>query len=235
MLETIRNAWRIKEIRMKIFYTLLMLFLYRLGTSFIPVAGVNALYIAQQVEEFEILGFLNMLTGGSLGKFTIFALGISPYITASIVLNLLTFAIPYLERLAKDGGQEGRDKIARYTRYLAIVLAFVESVGIMFSLRGALLDTSFFSYFTIAVQLAGGTALTMWMCEKITEKGIGNGMSLIIFVGIVAGLPGYVIELGTNIAAGTANAWVILPILLISVGIVAGVRSEEHTSELQSH
>ncbi|MDL2225176.1 preprotein translocase subunit SecY [Eubacteriales bacterium OttesenSCG-928-M02] len=223
MLETVRNAWRIKEIRMKILYTLFMLFLYRLGTSFIPVAGVNAAYIAQQVEQYQILGFLNMITGGSLGKFTIFALGISPYITASIVLNLLTFAIPALERLAKEGGDEGKEKIQRYTRYLAMVLALVESIGITYSLRAALLDTSLFSYAIIAIQLVAGTALTMWMCEKITEKGIGNGVSLIIFVGIVAQLPSYVVSMITNIIGGNLNGWVLLPVTIIFVGIVAGV------------
>ena len=121
------------------------------------------------------------------------------YITASIVMNLLTFAIPALERMAKEGGEEGKEKIQRITRYVSIILAFVESIGIMMGLRGALLSTSVFSYITIGIQLAAGSAVVMWMAEKITEKGIGNGMSLIIFVGIVSRLPLYVVELFTNI------------------------------------
>ena len=223
MLETLKNAWRTPDIRQKILYTLLILFLFRVGADFIPVAGVNASYIAQQVEQYEIFGFLNLMTGGSFAQFTIFALGISPYITASIVMNLLTFAIPALERMAKEGGEEGKEKIQRITRYVSIILAFVESIGIMMGLRGALLSTSVFSYITIGIQLAAGSAVVMWMAEKITEKGIGNGMSLIIFVGIVSRLPLSEVELFTNIFNGTQNAWVLLPILVISVGIVAGV------------
>lgn len=125
--------------------------------------------------------------------------------------------------MAKEGGEEGKEKIQRITRYVSIILAFVESIGIMMGLRGALLSTSVFSYITIGIQLAAGSAVVMWMAEKITEKGIGNGMSLIIFVGIVSRLPLYVVELFTNIFNGTQNAWVLLPILVISVGIVAGV------------
>jgi len=223
MLETIKNAWRTPDIRQKILFTLLILFLYRIGTSFIPVAGVNPAYIAAQVEKYEILGFLNLLSGGSFSQFTIFALGISPYITASIVLNLLTFAIPALERLAKEGGEEGKEKIQRITRYVAMGLALIESLGIIMGMSGALTSTDFFSYLTIAIQLTAGSAIAMWMAEKISEKGIGNGMSLIIFVGIVSQLPSYFISLFVNIFAGTMSFWVLLPIIVIFVGIVAGV------------
>ena len=123
MLETFRNAWRVPDIRKSILYTLLILFLYRVGATFIPVAGVNTAAIADMVAQYDILGFLNMITGGSFSGFTIFAVGISPYITASIVMQLLTFAIPSLERMAKEGGEEGRDKIQRITRYVGVGLA----------------------------------------------------------------------------------------------------------------
>ena len=121
MLETFKNAWRIEDLRKKILYTLIMLLIYRIGTSFIPIAGMDVAAIKQTVEGSDILGFLNMITGGSLAGFTIFAVGISPYITSSIVMQLLTFAIPALERMSKEGGEEGREKIKRITRYVGVL------------------------------------------------------------------------------------------------------------------
>ncbi len=223
MLETFKNAWRIEDLRKKILYTLVMLLIYRIGTSFIPIAGMDVAAIKQTVEGSDILGFLNMITGGSLAGFTIFAVGISPYITASIVMQLLTFAIPALERLSKEGGEEGREKLKRITRYVGIGLAFIMSIGMVMSLRSYMITTDFLSKMTMVLTLTAGACIVTWMGEKITEKGIGNGISLLIFVGIVARLPVTVWSFMQNIFAGEVNAWALLPIVVIYVAIVAGV------------
>ena len=223
MLETFKNAWRIEDLRKKILYTLLMLLVYRIGTSFIPIAGMDVAAIKQTVEGSDILGFLNMITGGSLAGFTIFAVGISPYITASIVMQLLTFAIPALERLSKEGGEEGREKLKRITRYVGIGLALIMSIGMVMSLRSYMITTDLLSKITMVLTLTAGACIVMWMGEKITEKGIGNGVSLIIFVGIVARLPVTAWSFMQNIFVGEVNAWALLPIVVIYVAIVAGV------------
>ena len=223
MPETFKNAWRIEDLRKKILYTLLMLLVYRIGTSFIPIAGMDVAAIKQTVEGSDILGFLNMITGGSLAGFTIFAVGISPYITASIVMQLLTFAIPALERLSKEGGEEGREKLKRITRYVGIGLALIMSIGMVMSLRSYMITTDLLSKITMVLTLTAGACIVMWMGEKITEKGIGNGVSLIIFVGIVARLPVTAWSFMQNIFAGEVNAWALLPIVVIYVAIVAGV------------
>ena len=223
MLETFKNAWRIEDLRKKILYTLLMLLVYRIGTSFIPIAGMDVAAIKQTVEGSDILGFLNMITGGSLAGFTIFAVGISPYITASIVMQLLTFAIPALERLSKEGGEEGREKLKRITRYVGIGLALIMSIGMVMSLRSYMITTDLLSKITMVLTLTAGACIVMWMGEKITEKGIGNGVSLIIFVGIVARLPVTAWSFMQDIFAGEVNAWALLPIVVIYVAIVAGV------------
>ena len=223
MLETFKNAWRIEDLRKKILYTLLMLLVYRIGTSFIPIAGMDVAAIKQTVEGSDILGFLNMITGGSLAGFTIFAVGISPYITASIVMQLLTFSIPALERLSKEGGEEGREKLKRITRYVGIGLALIMSIGMVMSLRSYMITTDLLSKITMVLTLTAGACIVMWMGEKITEKGIGNGVSLIIFVGIVARLPVTAWSFMQNIFAGEVNAWALLPIVVIYVAIVAGV------------
>lgn len=223
MLETFKNAWRIEDLRKKILYTLLMLLVYRIGTSFIPIAGMDVAAIKQTVEGSDILGFLNMITGGSLAGFTIFAVGISPYITASIVMQLLTFAIPALECLSKEGGEEGREKLKRITRYVGIGLALIMSIGMVMSLRSYMITTDLLSKITMVLTLTAGACIVMWMGEKITEKGIGNGVSLIIFVGIVARLPVTAWSFMQNIFAGEVNAWALLPIVVIYVAIVAGV------------
>ena len=223
MLETFRNAWRIADLRQKILYTLMMLFIYRIGSTFIPVAGVNNAAIAAMVEQYDILGFLNMITGGSFGQFTIFAVGISPYITSSIVMQLLTFAIPALERMSKEGGEEGREKIQRITRYVAVGLSTLMSIGMVFSMRSAMLNFNFLSIATVVCSLVAGSMIVMWMAEKISEKGIGNGISLIIFIGIVSRLPISCASLMKNIFSGDTTFWVLLPLIAIVVALFAGV------------
>ncbi len=191
MLDTLRNAWRIEELRKKILFTVLMLLIYRIGSA-IAVPGVNVDVIRSAVEGNGILGMLDFMNGGAFSNYSIFAMGIQPYITSSIVMNLLTVAIPALERLQKEG-EEGRKKIAQYTRYVTVVLGFIQAIGITMSMgAGALVANgmpSWFSYLTIGISLAAGTAFTMWLGEQITENGIGNGISLIIFIGIIARFP----------------------------------------------
>ena len=223
MLETFRNAWRVPDIRKSILYTLLILFIYRVGATFIPVAGVNTAAIADMVAQYDILGFLNMITGGSFSGFTIFAVGISPYITASIVMQLLTFAIPSLERMAKEGGEEGRDKIQRITRYVGVGLAVVMSVGMVFSLRSMMYSFHFLSVTTVVCTLVAGAMIVMWMAEKITEKGIGNGISLIIFIGIVSRIPWSAAEMLGNVFSGESSFWTLVPVIVISLILVTGV------------
>ncbi len=222
MFKTFSNAWKIPEIRQKILFTLLMLLIYRIG-AFIPVPGVNVDFISQQVSNYDILGFLNTFSGGSLANLTIFALGIIPYINASIIMQLLTIAIPKLERMSKEG-DDGRRKIASITRYLGVVLGLVQAIGIMAGLGpGAVLSTDWFNYVTIVVCLTAGTALIMWIGERITEKGIGNGISLLIFISIVSGLPGTVIGMFQSIAAGDLNFWLFLLTVGLMFCIVLGI------------
>ncbi len=191
MLETLRNAWRIEDLRKKILYTLVILFIYRLG-SYIPVAGVNADYIGSAVQQYSLLGFMDIMNGGAMTHFTIFAMGITPYINSSIIMQLLTVAIPKLEEMQKEG-EEGRKRIAQYTRYVTVGLGFLQAVGIILGLGPqAVVSTNFFNYLSIGLAMAAGTAFTMWLGERINENGVGNGISLIIFVGIVSRLPSIV-------------------------------------------
>lgn len=226
MFKTFVNAWNVKDIRTKILYTLLLIVIYRLG-SFIPVPGVNAAAFAAAAEKFDILSFLNLLSGGSFGQFSIFAMGISPYITGSIIIQLLTIAIPALERLAKE--EDGRQKIERITRYTGIGLALVQSIGIVTGLQrssgNVLLNPGFISYVTIGIVCTAGTAFLVWLGERITEKGIGNGISFIIFTSIISQVPQTVVSLVSGVIGGR-YLWWILPILLVFalvliVGVVA--------------
>jgi preprotein translocase subunit SecY len=198
VLATLVNSFRIVEIRKKLAFTAGMLLLYRIG-AFIPAPGVNVEAIDRISQNFQgqgILTFLNLFSGGSLQRFAIFALGIMPYITASIILQLMTVVVPSLEKLRKEG-EVGQQKITQYTRYLTVALAFLQSIGYVFLFRsfGASAGTpivddfSFFPIFVIIVTLTSGTVLLMWFGELITQRGIGNGISLMIFASIVAQLP----------------------------------------------
>ncbi|MGI6005172.1 MAG: preprotein translocase subunit SecY [Christensenellales bacterium] len=228
MLTTLRNAWRVPEIRKKILYTLMILFLYRLG-GYVPVPGLNIAYLQSQVGNYDLLGLLNLMSGGQLGDFTIFALGVGPYITSSIIMQLLSVAIPALERLSKEGGEEGRKKIQKITRYVTIGLAMLESMGIILSLgsvSNVLISVGlphWLQFFIIGVTLTAGSCLVMWMGERITEKGIGNGISLIIFTGIASSLPMAIGRYGQLLAADAISFWIVpmivVGILLMIVGI----------------
>jgi preprotein translocase subunit SecY len=221
--DTLKNAWRIKDIRQKIIFTIVMLFIYRVGT-YVPIPGVDSSYIQAIVEKGGLLGFFDMITGGAFANYTIFAMGITPYINSSIIMQLLTVAIPKLEELAKEG-EDGRKKIAQYTRYVTIILAFIQSLGITYGLaRGAIVGGTFFSYFLVALTLTAGTAFLMWMGEQITDKGIGNGISLLIFASIVSRLP---VAIATTIqrtfVAKVQSVWSLPLIIVFAVLLIAGV------------
>jgi len=219
--ETLKNAWRLEDLRRKIIYTLGMLLVFRIG-SFIPIPGIDHQYLNQMLEQGGLLAFFDIISGGSFGNFTIFAMSITPYINSSIIMQLLTVAIPSLEKLAKEG-EEGRKKIAQYTRYLTVVLAFVQALAITYGLKNIVVDKRFFSYFVVALTLTAGTAFLMWLGEQITEKGIGNGISLIIFAGIVARLPMTVITMSSSIKAGALSIWTVPLLIIGAVALVAAV------------
>src|ERR1700678_2234303 len=192
-LDTIANMFRIPDLRKRIFFTLGLLAVYRFG-GHIPTPGVdfNRLQEYFQQNAGGIFGFMDMFSGGNLRRLTIFALGIMPYITASIILQLLQVVVPTLEKLQKEG-ELGRRKITQWTRYLTIILAVVQSFGIAEALErsggGFVLNPGFGYIAMTVITLTAGTTFIMWLGEQITERGIGNGMSLIIFTGIVVGLP----------------------------------------------
>lgn len=191
MFSTLRNAWKVPDIRKKIIYTLMMLLVYRVGAH-VPVPGMNIVALGEAMENGNLLaGFMDLFAGGALSNFSLFALGITPYITASIIMNLLTMALPPLERLSKEG-PEGRKKIASITRYAAVVLGLIQSIAILLSYKQFVISIgglpTFLTYITIVLCLTAGTALIMWIGEHITENGVGNGISLIIFISIVSRL-----------------------------------------------
>src|ERR671916_1991122 len=198
MLQTFLNSFRVAEIRKKLAFTAAMLLLYRVG-SYIPAPGINVDAVEDISKNFSgsnALGFLNLFSGGSLQRFAIFALGIMPYITASIILQLLTVVVPSLEKLQKEG-EVGQQRITQYTRYLTVGLAFAQSIGYVFLFRSfapatgspVIPDFDVPHVFLIVLSLTAGTILLMWMGELITQRGIGNGISLMIFASIISGLP----------------------------------------------
>ncbi len=224
MISTLRNAWRIPEIRKKIIFTLLMLAVFRLGSS-IPVPYMNKEVIQNIFEASKggILQFLDMMGGGTFSNFSVFATNIYPYITASIVIQLLTIAIPSLEELAKQG-EEGKKKITKYTRYGAIVLALIQAVGYTFGLFSSALETTNMLQTSIVIiSMVAGTAFLMWLGELITEKGIGNGISLIIFIGIISKLPSELIGKIALLRVGQLNLVKELLYAVIVVVIIAVV------------
>ena len=223
MLKTISQAFKVAEIRSKIIFTLLMLVLFRIGSN-IPVPGINRSALAQVFAgDTGLFDLFDLFSGGAFSNFTIFALSITPYITASIIIQLLTIAFPYFERLAKEG-QEGRKKMAQITRYLTIVLAVIQALGLTVGLfRQAVVDQSWFSFVVIILVLTAGTAFLMWLGEQINEKGIGNGISLIIFGGIVARLPSGLRSLWTQYSDGTLSIITLLLFAVFAIVVILGV------------
>ena len=214
MLEKMKSAWRIPELRKKIIYTFGMLLVYRL-LCVIPVPGIDIGTVAAAVKDYSILDFMNMMTGGSFQNMSIMAMGITPYINSSIILQLLTVAVPSLEKLAKEG-PEGRKKITEWTRYLTVVLAFIQAVGLVFAMRANSYGGIW--YVVIGISMAAGTALAMWIGERITENGIGNGISLLIMAGVVSNMFNWGRQAIVGVAAGTVG---ILPVLVVVIALVA--------------
>ena len=221
MFNTIRNAWKIPDLRKKMIFTLLMLVVYRLG-SFIPVPGMNRDALAQLIESGGLLGFFDVISGGAFKNFAIFAMNITPYINASIIMQLLTIAIPSLEALAKEG-EEGRKKIAQYTRYGTVVLALIQAIALSIGLKRYLIKTDFISVALVALSLTAGTAFLMWLGELITEKGVGNGISLIIFAGIVSRIPIGINHLFQLYKAKTVSIIELVGFVIIAILIIMGV------------
>ena len=204
MVESIRKMWRIPELRKKVLYTFLMLVLYRL-VSVIPAPGVDISKVNNEMANLPLLDLVNMMTGNSFSQMTIMAMGITPYINASIIMQLLTIAIPALERLSKE--EDGRQKINRITRYVTVGLAALQAIGLVRGL--GYIKPGALNYILVGVCMAGGTALAMWIGERITEKGVGNGVSLLIFVGIISNLfSGIVSGFSTAVTQGTTSGWV---------------------------
>ena len=219
MFETIRNAWKVKDLRKKILYTLVMLLVYRLA-GVIPVAGIDTAKVASTMQNFSLLNFMAAMTGNQFSQMTIMAMGITPYINASIIMQLLTVAIPYLENLQKEG-EEGRKKIAQYTRYATVILGFIQAVGLVVGM-GAMKSETFGSPFitscVIGISMAAGTALAMWIGERITQNGVGNGISLLIFAGIIASLFTWAVSGITALVTDFS-----IKTLLIAIVLILGV------------
>ena len=223
MRETLRNAWKITEIRKKILYTLMMLLIFRL-LSFIPTPGVDTSNIQSFLNRFSLLQFMQQMTGSNLSQYNIMAMGITPYINSSIIMQLLCVAIPKLEEMQKEG-EEGQKKIAQITRYVTVVLGFIQAIALTVSMK-ANGTHGFLGLMTIGFCLAAGTAMAMWIGERITENGIGNGISMLIFAGIVSnlvtGLTQYLSSLFTAFAAKTLVQLLasVLAFLILLLGIV---------------
>ncbi len=221
MLESFKSAFKVSELRTKLLYTLGMIFIFRLGAH-IPVPGVNIDRFAELVNSGMIFGFFDIISGGALKNFSVFAMGIMPYINASIILQLLTVVIPHLEQLKKEG-EEGRKKITQYTRYLTVVLAFIQGIGMVIGVGGALQNPGPLTYVMTALTITAGTTFLMWVGEQITEKGIGNGISLLIFAGIVSRVPQGAVQLGEYLNAGTINILSLALLVIIGGLVIAGV------------
>lgn len=233
MFQTIKNAIKTPEIRKKLWYTLLLIVIFRFG-CYITVPGVNATELAEQMKAItsgSFIGLIDTISGGSFSRLSIFAMSISPYITSSIVIQLLGMIIPSLQKMIKEGGEVAQQKVNKYTKLLTIVLALVEALGIYISYSRSysniFINAGFFTGALVVISLMAGTAILMWLGESITNKGIGNGISMIIFVGIISGFPSFITMLyglivvdGAFKTAGLAKA---IALLIGAVVLVAGV------------
>lgn len=225
MFQTLRNAWKIEDLRKKLLFTLLILVIVRLGCA-IPVPFLDPSRLQEMLDSTQgnLLGYLNLLTGGAFAEATLFALGVSPYITASIVIQLLTVAIPSLERMAKDG-TEGQKKIKKITRYSTIGLAILQAYAYYTLLRSSQFNAvkytsgaaGWISAIAIVMAFSAGAMLVMWLGERIDDKGIGNGISLILFAGIVARIPTLITRLYTYLKLGEffPKYYVLVPVVVL--------------------
>ena len=238
MIETLKNAWRVAELRKKILYTLFIVFIFRLGSS-IPVPFVDFAALSQVFEQQtangSLLSFMDVFTGGGLSNATIFAMGITPYINASIILQLLTVAIPALEHMVKDGGEEGQKKIASWTRYLAVVLGFVQGFSYYMLLKswGLLNESGIWAAIVIIMAFTAGTALIMWMGEHITQNGIGNGISIILFAGIISRGPSLATALLQLFKTSAVTAILMIVVALAMVVFIVYMSNAERRIPIQ--
>lgn len=233
MFKTIKNALKTPDVRKKLLYTLLLIVIFRFG-CFITVPGIDAIALSDLVNsatENTLSGLINLISGGAFSKLSIFAMSITPYITASIVIQLLAMVIPSLERAVKEGGEEGKAKVNKYTKILTIVLAAIEAIGIYISYSvgnsGIFVNPGFKTAAIMVISLMTGTALLMWLGEQITSKGIGNGISMIIFIGIISSLPDAIRAIYNRIIVGgafsTTGLLIAIAIIIGALLLVAGV------------
>ena len=221
MIQTIRKAWGIPELRKKIIFTALILLIFRIGNA-IPVPYVDTTLLNDYINQLSttVLGLYNVMSGGAFAEATVFALGVQPYINSSIIIQLLTIAIPALERLARDGGEEGKKKIQSITRYATVAIAILQGWGYYMLMKnyGILTEKSFWVALVIIASFIAGSSFVMWMGEQITEFGIGNGISIILFAGILSRVPSMVSSMISGLRAGTLAWWAAV---LVVLGILA--------------
>ena len=222
MLNKFKQALQIKDIRKKLVFTFLMIIVFRMGTT-IPVPGIDTSIIKNMVANNSLLGLYNMFSGGAFSNFTIFALGIGPYITASIIIQLLTAGFESLKELQKSG-EEGKKKINKYTRFTALGLAVIQAIGITLGIvRRALKVNSPFFIFTVIITLVAASMMVMWLGDRITEKGLGNGSSVLIFVGIISRTPIDIIAISQKTSQGIIK-WPAIAVLVVVILItITGV------------
>ena len=221
MFKTIKNAFKTPDVRKRLIYTLILIVVFRFG-CYITVPGVDSIALNDAMGNTSgIVGLIDIISGGAFSRFSVFAMSITPYITASIVIQLLAMIIPALEKLTKEGGEVGRQKINRYTKILTIILSLVEAIGLYLSYKsaGIFVDNSFLTAALVVTGLVSGTSILMWLGEQITAKGIGNGISLLIFIGIISGLPSGIVTLWSLIMPSTGFS---TTGLLTAIGIVIG-------------
>ncbi len=221
MFKTIKNAISTPDVRKRLLYTLVLIVIFRLG-CYITVPGVNSIALNEAMGQTNgFAGLIDMISGGAFSRFSVFAMSISPYITASIVIQLLAMIIPSLEKLTKEGGEEGRQKINKYTKMLTLVLALVEAIGVYLSYKasGVFVNQEFLTGALVVTGLVAGTSILMWLGDQITNKGIGNGISLLIFIGIISRLPSGVTTLWNLMVTEAGFSTVGL---LTAIGIVIG-------------
>ncbi len=230
MIDGIQNIFKIPELKKRLLYTFGLLAVYRVG-AFIPTPGIDSQALARYFENVQgtILGFFNMFSGGALEQMAVFALGIMPYISASIILELLTVVVPYLEKLKKEG-EQGRKKINQYTRYGTVVLSMIQGLGIAIGLEHmevggiSIVPAPGWAFRLMTMlTLTAGTTFIMWLGEQITERGVGNGISLIIFAGIVARMPVAIGRTWTQLRLGEMSPFLFLGILVVMVAVVAAI------------
>ena len=221
MIQTIRKAWGIPELRKKIIFTALILLIFRIGNA-IPVPYVDTGLLNDYINQLSttVLGLYNVMSGGAFAEATVFALGVQPYINSSIIIQLLTIAIPALERLAREGGEEGKKKIQSITRYATVAIAILQGWGYYMLMKnyGILTNTGVWAALVIIASFIAGSSFVMWMGEQITEFGIGNGISIILFAGILSRVPAMVSSMVSGLKAGTLVWWAAV---LVVIGILA--------------